>query len=152
MKTIYKSDGSLLGKKYAEIQSEWTRIPSTTDNKFRLLDYTYTRWTKDNYQLIAVFDNQAITHYLMYDELNRIWMGTPSESLTARSILSLIAKHEPPDAICDVGSGATINTVFSCDGYIVAWTEDNEALVFNAFTLKQSQHFLLYQLILGILF
>ena len=150
MKTKYIIDNSLIGKEYDKIKSEWSQIPISTDNEFKLLDNHYTRWQNEHQYLIAVFDNQLITHYMLYDKIEKIWKGPQSDS--TKNILSLIAKNDLPDAAIDVGSGTTINTVFSCDGNIVAWTEDGETMVFDALTLRQTTHFLLYQLFHGVLF
>ena len=63
----------------------------------------------------------------------------------------MIAKNDFPDTTCDVGSGTTINTILSCDGYTVVWTEYGETVIYDALTLKQTTRFVLNQLMHGIL-
>ena len=149
--TCYIVDDSFVGEEYVKIQSEWSLVPTSINNEFMLLDSHYTRWQNGHQYLIVVFDNQLITQYMMYDEINKNWKGTQSDSLTVKNILSMIGKGDFPETICDVGSGTTINTIFSCDGYIVAWTDSGETMVFDALTLKQTTRFFLYQLFHGVL-
>lgn len=151
-RVAYNHDESMIGKQFEDVQSEWKYIDKAIEDDFRLLGHCFSLWRKGSKSLVAVFMDQKISDYLIYDSSNGEWIGTVADSLTTKKVLSEIAmKHYPP-TVCDVGSGTTINAVFTCDGHIVTWTESNETLIFDALTLKQTNIFLLYRLMHGILF
>ena len=151
-KVSYNYDAILSGKSYDEIQSEWTKVTNDmTKDNFRLLEPYVSRWEKDGESLVAIFVNQRVTDYLLYNTMDRTWSGTVEESFTTKSVLSQIATREPPAELFDVGSGTVIHATFTSSGHIVAWTESYETLIFDALTLDQSHCYLIYRLVHGML-